>query len=283
MTRQNLPESRSPHRTTGFTLIEILVVVAIIVVLLAILIPALSGAKSKAYAVKTTAQMQAISNGCDQYYIAFQAYPGPLAEALIAPGLSPAFTGSQNMAIGLLGTIPASGSAYTAFNYSTNSGPLDWSNNGRQYQAFCTSTSSNYQSVGGVGSANPVFLDAYPDALPILYYRRSSGVDGTNANSVVAAQTSSPKTAAYYWGTNANYTNANVVITSPSGSTTTQNGALTSGTNFQSIVASGYTSGSPNAVPAQGGFMLISAGADRNYGIATGKQTSDDIVLFGGQ
>lgn len=61
--------SRHPLPTTGFTLVELLVVVAIIGVLAGLLLPALSAAKGKAQAIRCTSNMR-------QFALAFQLYAG---------------------------------------------------------------------------------------------------------------------------------------------------------------------------------------------------------------
>jgi prepilin-type N-terminal cleavage/methylation domain-containing protein/prepilin-type processing-associated H-X9-DG protein len=64
-----------PNRAAGFTLIELLVVIAIIAVLAALLLPALNGAKSRAYTV-------ACLNHQRQLMICWQAYAGDHQDSL---------------------------------------------------------------------------------------------------------------------------------------------------------------------------------------------------------
>ncbi len=63
---QGLTPSRSP-RPSGFTLIEVLVVVAIIALLLSILLPSLNGAREQAKAVACSSNLKQITTGLAMY------------------------------------------------------------------------------------------------------------------------------------------------------------------------------------------------------------------------
>lgn len=64
------------HKTTsGFTLVEMLVVIGIIVVLVAILFPVFSSAKNKATMAECTGQLQQLVTALKQYRIDYGKYP----------------------------------------------------------------------------------------------------------------------------------------------------------------------------------------------------------------
>ena len=74
------------HKTTrrnGFTLIEILVVIAIIAVLAGILLAALSGVQQAAKKTKTTTLMQSFARACDEFALDHGRYPGLLPDSVI--------------------------------------------------------------------------------------------------------------------------------------------------------------------------------------------------------
>jgi prepilin-type N-terminal cleavage/methylation domain-containing protein len=315
----------------AFTLIELLVVVAIIAVLIAILIPALNSAKRRAKITETTAELSGISSAIEQYYVTFNAYPGPASAAAISGYTGPTttgtnqITGAQNLLLGLSFSIltPSSGTApvqipgsgtyngalATFFADPANpTAVLDYSNldsstppKPRSYPPFYTITSkeiapptpSNTSAwyPGGIqGStgtwAFPTILDHFNDQLPILYYRKAPGVDGTGtaAAGKITAQPSPSSTysiavatgttaASYFLAENSAYTASGTILTCPDGNAYTQTGALDANT----LATYGSTISPSGVANSRGGYILISAGPDRIYG------TSDDIVQVGGQ
>ena len=63
-------------RTTGFTLIEMLAVMAIIGILAGLILGVSSYASRKASESKAIAEMEKIKNGCEEYKIKYGKYPG---------------------------------------------------------------------------------------------------------------------------------------------------------------------------------------------------------------
>ena len=74
----------------GFTLVEIMVVVAIIAILLSIGIPGLIRSRTIAYEGTAAANLRAVNNACQLYLSTREVYPNVLSE-LVAPASNPPY------------------------------------------------------------------------------------------------------------------------------------------------------------------------------------------------
>ena len=63
------------RRVAGFTLVELLIVVAIIGIMVAVTIPNLVGALDRSRAKKTMADMRAVGHACEDYSVDYNFYP----------------------------------------------------------------------------------------------------------------------------------------------------------------------------------------------------------------
>jgi len=84
------------RKKEGFTLIELLIVVAIIGIIAGIAIPNFLGARTKARVTRAFADMRAIADALEMYYVDNTTYPAaPDEEGEPIPGLSPTYMTSQ--------------------------------------------------------------------------------------------------------------------------------------------------------------------------------------------
>jgi general secretion pathway protein G len=84
------------RKKDGFTLIELLIVVAIIGIIAGIAIPNFLGARTKARVTRAFADMRAIADALEMYYVDNTTYPAvPDEEGDPIPGLSPTYMTSQ--------------------------------------------------------------------------------------------------------------------------------------------------------------------------------------------
>ncbi|MGN6726721.1 MAG: type II secretion system protein, partial [Tepidisphaeraceae bacterium] len=89
MTHRNTPHARPQSaRRSGFTLVELLIVIGIIAILVGILLPVAGRVRVAAKRTQTLATMSKIEQACEQYYSAFGAYPGTFDNGLVLPTLA---------------------------------------------------------------------------------------------------------------------------------------------------------------------------------------------------
>jgi prepilin-type N-terminal cleavage/methylation domain-containing protein len=106
----------------GFTLVEMMVVIVIILMLAAILLPSLRTARVRAMKAASQAQITGLSSASENYYAAFNAYPGYLANADLVT-VKDDFTMNQNMMVSLMGLVDsnAASTPTTAAHGQSNS------------------------------------------------------------------------------------------------------------------------------------------------------------------
>lgn len=191
-------------RQSGFTIVELLVVVAIIGVLIKLLIPVISKARTASYSAKTQSMIAQISGAIENYYQDFRAYPGPVSNDLLGPTATHGIrlitqtqqlTGSENLVLALSGGLyydttgsPANGVTYQASRVGR--GPVVLSGVGvktnQQLQPYVQGIPlSGGHYADGAGAANdtdvPEYIDGYSNPMPILYLRAKSGATTATA------------------------------------------------------------------------------------------------------
>jgi prepilin-type N-terminal cleavage/methylation domain-containing protein len=267
-------------RPAGFSLVELLVVIGIIVLLLGILIPVVSRVRQAAWSANTQNTLANISGAIERYHMDHQAYPGLVADNVIAtpPGhqfpaasgpVSPTgpITTSENLVLSLMGGIryqdPTNLSSPLVFDPAeVGPGARDLSNN-RRIAAYIDEQAGGLAPQpwdassglpGATDSIVPEFLDRFPDPMPIIYVRARTGASG-----VIGTTSDGPR--------QYNVDHLSRYFTFPGTTPAEQFNAaveyfahptLNTGT-----LASIAASGTPRAKDA---YMLISPGRDRVYG-----------------
>jgi len=80
-----MSRSRSRRRRSGFTLMEVLLVLAILVILGSLAAVSFTGVLGQSDVDSTRAQIGLIEPAVDQYFLAFRKYPTSLQDLVVAP------------------------------------------------------------------------------------------------------------------------------------------------------------------------------------------------------
>lgn len=131
-----------PNRQSGFTLIELLVVISIIGILSTIAMTSLNGARSKAKAAKSMAQLESVNKMISGYYALYGSYPVSHPDSGHWQGYCSAFGSSLGV-----NWIPELTTANLANGYL----PIDPRNNGSCWnntaQYIYRSNGTNYKLI----------------------------------------------------------------------------------------------------------------------------------------
>jgi prepilin-type N-terminal cleavage/methylation domain-containing protein len=116
-----IPRQKSRARQRGFSLIELLIVIAIILIILAIAVPKMSQSRMHAQEMAAIAEVQTLNKAELQYYSQFGQYATTLAQ------LGPPTGGAQGpQAADLIPGSLASGSA-SGYNFTIAQSPTGYS------------------------------------------------------------------------------------------------------------------------------------------------------------
>jgi prepilin-type N-terminal cleavage/methylation domain-containing protein len=205
--------SSSPERRIhGFTLIEMLVVVTVLIILISFFSPVIKQALIESKRGALQAQLAAIGQGIEAYYLTFEGYPGYFSNTEIAnTSVFKQFTGTENLVLSMMGyALADNGTPLEAVQRAPTQlaglrkidvrrigeGPAVKLPNDRgikKYGAFYTPKSTELLAIGGTQNSTnltddnniPEFLDISV-GLPILYLRsgglRAQMVDTGNGD-----------------------------------------------------------------------------------------------------
>lgn len=204
-------QKASAHRRpiAGFTLVELMTVLAIVVILVTILLPTISKMRRTAWVASTRAEIAAISGAVERYQQNYSVYPGPLTDDQLYKKATPNnnsgvpdalgnltnVTGSENLLLGLMGGLKLDAGVIKFDRTLVGTGPRTLGGLPKKTEPFIDGvpiterpdtapTDPNYgdykdNSGEGTDSRIPEILDKFPNgAMPILYLRAHVGLGG---------------------------------------------------------------------------------------------------------
>jgi len=256
-------------RRRGFSLIEILVVVAVILALIGILVPAMGQFQKHAKLANTNARLHAIATALEQYHTDFGMYP-PSVSSNAYGGQTPG-RGQAMLAQALMGYMPAnvdgagpSISGDPAFGFRTRQSALG----GKIYGPYVANDPKSYkQTIQGVDES---FLDPFDQE--ILYFRsttflRTAPVTVTNIFGTAAANAGAGP---YSYFVSDDCTQKALADNTFVAITTSPSSAPA---GFYKSISGGDSNAASGTVMGGTSFLLISAGPDGIY------FTADDVVM----
>ena len=252
------PSSRRPRAgRAAFTLVELLVVLGMILVLIALLLPAISGARTRALRTRMAADMQAIAAALEAYRQDHGDIPrvspdGARPNYGAPPALTENYAGAQILCRALLG--PGSAAADGADGLGFRKIPLAVTQtkvSGPYLEPSKFRTANFDGTTTNIVANTSVLIDS--EDKPILYYPGLPKADVTANNGYAVPGTYLPGGRAMF-DTNDNLGNAS---------------SMMSASKLQLLLGDQNKNGKidPGEAPAyKGAFLVISAGPDRRYG-----------------
>jgi prepilin-type N-terminal cleavage/methylation domain-containing protein len=148
------------NKQKGFSLIELLIVVAIILIIAAIAIPNLLRARIAANEASAVSSLRTMNTACITYDTSYNVYPTALTNlAPVASGTTPTST-SADLLDAVLTTTPFQKSGYTfsftaggGTTYSINADPMTVNTTGVR-QFYTDQTGVIHQNTGGAATAS---------------------------------------------------------------------------------------------------------------------------------